>query len=293
MMVKCMNDERFGVFILSHGRSDRVYTVKTLRDEGYTGDIRILLDDEDETADEYRKLYGAENIFIFCKEEWRLKTDVMDTFGRRNVVVFARNAVYEVAKNLGYKYICVLDDDYKAFEYRYLEDDKLKGKKARNLDLVFEIAIEFLKTSKAKCYAFAQSGDLIGGKESNRFQNRVMRKIMNTYFFDVDNPVVFSGTLDEDMVASLRCGLSGELLLTSVDMTIQQITTQTNAGGLTEAYLDMGTYTKSFYAVMMNPSICKIAMMGDKHMRIHHQVNVSGMAPMILSGRYKKERKTG
>lgn len=279
--------EKFGVFILSHGRADRVYTYTTLRKQGYTGDIRILIDDEDESEDQYRAEYGDE-VLKFCKEEWRLKTDVMDTFKRRNVVVFARNAVYSVAKDLGYKYICVLDDDYKAFEYRWLEDGKLKVKKPKRLDLVFESAVKFLKTSGAKCYAFAQAGDLIGGAKSNRFQQRVMRKIMNTYFFDVDNPVEFIGTLDEDIVASLRCGLSGELLLTSVDMTIQQMKTQANKGGLTDAYLDMGTYTKSFYAVMMNPSVCKIAMMGDKHMRIHHRVNVSGMAPMIISGRYRK-----
>ncbi|MBO6092536.1 MAG: glycosyltransferase family 2 protein [Oscillospiraceae bacterium] len=290
-----MSEERFGVFILSHGRADRVYTYKTLRSQGYTGDIRILLDNEDESEEEYRKAFG-DQVLVFDKEEWRLKTDVMDTFGRRNVVVFARNAVFEIAKQAGYKYICVLDDDYKAFEHRWAEDGKLKVFKPKRLDLVFEAAVRFLKTSGAKCYAFAQAGDLIGGASNQRFHDRVMRKIMNTYFFDVDKPVVFSGTLDEDMVASLRCGLSGDLILTSVDMTIQQVKTQANKGGLTEAYLDMGTYTKSFYAVMMNPSICKIAMMGDKHMRIHHRVAVNGMAPMIISGRYQKKRqnlKTG
>ncbi len=283
-----MND-RFGVFILSHGRADRLYTYKTLRKQGYTGDIKILIDNEDETEDQYRELFGND-ILVFDKEEWRLKTDVMDTFKRRDVVVFARNAVFQIAKDAGYKYICVLDDDYKAFEYRWEEDGKLKVWHPRKLDAIFESAVKFLVTSGAKCYAFAQAGDLIGGASNQRFHDRVMRKIMNTYFFDVDNPVVFSGTLDEDMVASLRCGLSGELLLTSVDMTIQQIKTQANKGGLTDAYLDMGTYTKSFYAVMMNPSICKIAAMGDKHMRIHHKVAVKGMAPMIISGRYRKNR---
>ena len=282
-----MNNERFGVFILSHGRADRVYTHKTLRSQGYTGDIKILIDDEDDTADEYYDRYG-DDVIVFCKEEWRLKTDVMDTFKRRDVVVFARNAVFEIARLNGYKYICVLDDDYKAFEHRYIDAGKLKSVRTTHLDKVFDASVQFLKDSGAKCYAYAQQGDFIGGKESSRFHDRVMRKIMNSYFFDVDNPVVFSGTLDEDMVASLRCGMSGELLMTSVDMSISQLPTQTNKGGLTDAYIDFGTYTKSFYAVMMNPSICKIAMMGDKHMRIHHQVAVSGMAPMIISGRYKK-----
>lgn len=280
-------NERFGVFILSHGRADRCYTAKTLRKQGYTGDLKILIDNEDETADRYREEFGND-VLVFDKEEWRLKTDVMDTFQRRDVVVFARNAVFQVAKEAGYKYICVLDDDYKSFEHRYEGDGKLKVWKPRKLDDIFEAAVRFLKTSGAKCYAFAQAGDLIGGAQNQRWHDRVMRKMMNTYFFDVDNPVVFSGTLDEDMVASLRCGLSGELILTSVDMTIVQFKTQANKGGLTDAYLDMGTYTKSFYAVMMNPSICKIAMMGDKHMRIHHRVAVNGMAPMIVSGRYRK-----
>lgn len=278
----------FGVFILSHGRADRLYTYQTLRKQGYTGDIKILIDNEDDQEDDYKDIYG-DDVIVFDKEEWRLKTDVMDTFKRRDVVVFARNAVFSIAKDAGYKYICVLDDDYKDFEHRYIADGKLKEWRIRNLDKVFAAAIEFLVTSGAKCYAFAQGGDLIGGANNTRFHNRIMRKIMNTYFFDVDNPVVFSGTLDEDMVASLRCGMSGELIMTSIDVCITQMTTQANKGGLTDAYLDFGTYTKSFYAVMMNPSICKIAMMGDKHMRIHHQVSVSSMAPMIISGRYKKK----
>lgn len=208
-----MND-KFGVFILSHGRADRVYTYTTLRRQGYTGDIKILCDNEDDTIGDYRAVY-ADDVLVFDKEQWRLKTDVMDTFQRRDVVVFARNAVFQVAKECGYKYICVLDDDYKSFEYRYIEDDKLKVWKTKRLDDVFKAAVQFLITSGAKCYAFAQAGDMIGGAKSNRFRERVMRKIMNTYFFDVDNPVIFSGTLDEDMVASLRYGLSGDLLLTS------------------------------------------------------------------------------
>lgn len=280
-------NEKFGVFILTHGRADRVYTYNTLRKQGYTGEIELLIDDEDSERDEYIKAYG-DKVNIFCKEEWRLKTDVMDTFKRRDVVVFARNAVFEIAKAKGYKYICVLDDDYTSFEYRWISENKLKVKKTKSLDKVFAAAIDFLKTSKAKCYAFAQAGDLIGGAKNKRFHDRVMRKIMNTYFFDVDEPVVFSGTIDEDMVASLRCGLSGDLLLSSVDMTIVQKKTQSNKGGLTDVYLDFGTYTKSFYAVMMNPSVCKIAMMGDKHMRIHHRVKYDGVAPMIISGRYRK-----
>ena len=91
-----MND-KFGVFILSHGRADRVHTYATLRKQGYTGDIKILCDNEDDTIGDYRAVY-ADDVIVFDKEEWRLKTDVMDTFERRDVVVFARNAVFDIAR---------------------------------------------------------------------------------------------------------------------------------------------------------------------------------------------------
>lgn len=62
-----MRDD-FCVFILTHGRPDRVYTYKTLRKRGYTGKIYIVIDDEDETENEYRAIYGDE-VLQFCKKD--------------------------------------------------------------------------------------------------------------------------------------------------------------------------------------------------------------------------------
>ena len=44
--------EDFCVFILTHGRHDRVHTYNTLLKAGYTGKIYIVIDDEDQTAEE-------------------------------------------------------------------------------------------------------------------------------------------------------------------------------------------------------------------------------------------------
>ena len=54
-------------------------------------------------------------------------------------------------------------------------------------------------------------------------------------------------------------------------------------GGWTEFYLEMGTYVKSFYSVMYNPSCVKVAEMGDKHKRIHHKVIWNNAVPKIIS----------
>ena len=58
----------FCVFILTHGRPDKVYTVESLRKSGYTGKIYIVIDDEDKTAEEYIRIFG-DNVLVFSKDE--------------------------------------------------------------------------------------------------------------------------------------------------------------------------------------------------------------------------------
>ena len=69
---------------------------------------------------------------------------------------------------------------------------------------------------------------------------------------------------------------------------IVQKQSQSVSGGMTEVYQDSGTYLKSFYSVMSMPSCVKVAMMGDKHMRIHHNVSWQHCVPKILNERWKK-----
>ena len=69
---------------------------------------------------------------------------------------------------------------------------------------------------------------------------------------------------------------------------ITQHTTQTNAGGMTDTYLDMGMYTKSFYSVIYSPQAVKVGEMGDKHKRIHHVINWDKCAPQILNEKWRK-----
>ena len=85
-------------------------------------------------------------------------------------------------------------------------------------------------------------------------------------------------------------GSRGELMFTYTPVMITQKQTQSNPGGWTEVYLERGTYVKSFYSVIVNPSAVKIAEMGDKHKRIHHSVNWDRCVPQILNEKWKKRR---
>jgi len=282
----------FAVFILTHGRPHKVLTYKTLRRQGYTGPIYLLVDNEDASLAEYRERYG-EQVVVFDKAAVAQGVDVMDNFdvGRKSVV-FARNAVYEVARSLGVKWFLQLDDDYQTFEYRF--NGRLEysyhSYRPKNLDKLFAATLDFYKSIPALTIAYAQGGDFIGGRNAAIAQKPILkRKVMNTFFCAVDRPVQFLGRVNEDMNASLLAGTRGQLVFTMPNLSIVQNPTQVNSGGLTDIYRALGTYVKSFYSVMLAPSCVKVEMMrGVEHTRVHHSVDWKYAAPVIISERYRK-----
>lgn len=277
----------FAVLIPSHGRADRVVTVKTLRSQGYTGEIFIVCDDLDETIGEYRARYG-DHVIVFNKREYAEKTDTLDNFGKMNVVVYARNALHDIARELGLTHFLVLDDDYTEFDHRYVDDGMLKGIKLRNLDKVFNSMCEFLDVSGALTIAFAQGGDFIGGIGNDILKKGLKRKAMNSFFMRTDRPFKYMGTINEDANAYVLLGSQGKLFLTVADVSLNQGVTQQNSGGLTEVYLDLGTYVKSFYTVIVCPSFTTVKSMGNKFRRLHHSIRWDNAVPQIIPEEYKK-----
>lgn len=273
----------FAVIIPTHGRHDRVFTIDSLRKSGYTGNFYLLCDDEDKQLDKYKTKYG-DKVMVFSKDDYKGKFDKMDNFGNKACVVYARNAMWDIAKKIGLKYFAVADDDYTAFEYRITSEGGYYSKRIKNINDVFNSYTDFLITSKVDTVCFAQGGDFIGGKDNNKVANgfKVSRKMMNLYFFDVDKPIEFKGTINEDLTSSVTEGRTGRVILTSLMNSIVQRETQAQAGGLTEIYLELGTYVKSFYSVIAAPSCVKVALMGNNQARIHHQVTWKNAVPKII-----------
>jgi hypothetical protein len=76
---------------------------------------------------------------------------------------------------------------------------------------------------------------------------------------------------------------------------VNQTMTQANSGGMTELYLDVGTYVKSFYSVMYAPSCVKVGELGDPrspHYRIHHSINWRVAVPKIMRETVRKQPRT-
>lgn len=277
----------FCAFILTHGRPDRVFTYDTFRATGYSGPIFLVVDDEDPTLAEYQRRFG-ECVLVFSKSEAALTFDEGDNFPGRRGVVYARNVCWELARSAGFKYFIQLDDDYRGYYYRS------NGARAAGvwridstMDELLEATIEFLEASGALTVAFSQGGDHIGGNTNIA----VRRKAMNTFVCSVDRQFQFVGRINEDTTTYTVVGRVGGLFFTVLQAQVNQLPTQSNAGGLTDLYLDLGTYVKSFYSVMYAPSCVKVGYLGDPrspHIRLHHSIDWVSAVPCILREAVKK-----
>ena len=281
-----MND--FVIFILTHGRADNVITYKTLKKCGYTGKIVIVIDNEDKTADEYYKNFP--NVEMFNKKEIAETFDEYDNFNDRRAIIYARNACFEIAERLGYKYFIQMDDDYTNFDYRLYSTKKQKPTTIFDLDSVLLALLDFYKNSNFKTISMAQGGDFIGGKNNVMAKKpNIYRKCMNSFICSTERPFRFVGRINEDVNTYTKKQSIGLLMGTIPLVSLTQKQTQSNKGGMSDLYLDSGTYVKSFYSVIGMPSAVTIKPMGDTHKRLHHSVKWESCIPKIIPENLKKK----
>ena len=277
------------VFILSYKRPKNIPTLDSLKKAGFKGKYYIVVDDTDRELETYKKIHG-ESLLIFNKKEMLKTTDVGDNFENMNLVVFARNACFNLAKELNYDYFIQLDDDYIRFSYagNHEEDYITKHMKIKDINKIFDLMIDFVRDTPTLTLAMAQGGDFIGGPSSSVWKNRLARKAMNTFVCSTKKPFSFFGGINEDVNTYVELGRQGKLFFTLALLRMEQLRTQSNEGGLTEIYLEQGTYVKSFYSIMYAPSCVEIRSMGVVTRRLHHFVNWDATAPKILHEKHKK-----
>lgn len=279
----------FAVFILTHGRPDKVHTYDTLMNCGYDGKVYIVCDNQDKTVGDYKKNF-PNKVVIFDKKAVAETFDTADNFEDMRAIVYARNACFQIAKDLDVKYFIQLDDDYTDFRYKMDGEGRFIHRKGiEDINVIFSLLVDFLEATPTKTIAMAQGGDFLGGIESSSAKKRSpKRKAMNSFVCSVDRPFQFLGRVNEDVNTYTLLGSRGDLFLTILLIALQQVQTQSNSGGMTELYLDGGTYLKSFYSVMFCPSSVKISLMASRHGRLHHRITWNNTVPKILDESYKK-----
>ena len=134
--------------------------------------------------------------------------------------------------------------------------------------------------------AFSQGGDHMGAEP---FVTRFRRKAMNSFICDTSKPFRLRGRLNGDVNTYLALGRTGHLFFTDMYVQLNQLETQSNSGGMSETYLESGTYVKSFYSVIAAPSCVRIRLMGRNNKRLHHFINWRKAVPKILSEHVQEE----
>jgi hypothetical protein len=286
--------EDFAIFILTHGRPDNVKTCRTLQRCGYTGRVYIVIDNEDKTADKYYENFGKENVIMFDKLAISKTFDEFDNFGDRRAIIYARNACFDIAKNLGIAYFMQLDDDYSNFSFTEDENGVFKQREIKNIDSIILSLINYFDVDdRVLSIAFSQRGDFIGGGNNFGYKNGkypfIKRKCMNSFICSTKRPFKFFGRINEDVNTYTRLGSVGNVFLTIPLISINQATTQESEGGMSDLYKMSGTYVKSFYTLICSPSSVCIRMMGVTHKRLHHFPIWSNAVPCIIDEKYKKK----
>jgi len=314
-------DPDFCVFIMTYGRADNVKTYKTLMEyenTSFNQDLYFICSDDDKHLQDYIDKFG-DRVLVFSKKKMIPYLDKGDIFDRYGVILYARNICFSFASQLGYRYFVELDDDYDIFsqriyysdyynikgtlisdmkeypEYIPSEDEKkcegkLMMKKILDYDYLFRVHLDFLKSTPCKTITMSQHGDYIGGVGNTNAKRGWQRKVMNSFFCDIEDPFTFNGSINEDVNYYTESGRMGNLNFNLFFFALNQESTQQSSGGMTEGYLDGGTYLKSFYTVLYTPSAAKIGYIGcGDNKRMHHKINANYCYPKIIDEKYTKE----
>ena len=280
----------FAIFIMVYGRPNKAWTYNSLRKQGYTGDIFLVADNTDEKRYEYERIY-KHKLIIFDKHEAAKKMDTGDNTGDLRSTLFSANTIQEIAKKKNIKYFFIMCDDYTAFYHNFKEQDgkyRFAKTRVKSLDKIFEGMIRFYEKTPVTTLCIGQGGDFLGGELGTNSEPKILRKAMNSFLCSTDRPFEFVGRLNEDVTTYVRLGSIGVLFMTITNVMLVQTSHQQEESGLTDVYLDYGTYVKSFFSVMYNPSSVKIKTMGHKNFRIHHRVKWNTAVPKILSEKHRQ-----
>ena len=296
-----MVDRSYAAFIFSHGRANRVATYDALIKGGYTGKIYVVIDDEDDDADEYFDRFGVDQIMVFSKDDPLARYDFGMVNPPRGAIGYAKTWLDHTVAGLGLTHYIMCDDDIQSFAFKFFINGHSREMRAHCLDAIFEAMFGFLDTSGAIAVCPSQGGDYIGGAQRNdtggKSVGAVKRRCVNVFFCRVGKPIQWAGIFNEDISAYTLMGQRGELFFTINHLMMHQLPTMVMSGGMTDSYQRYGLYVKVFFVVMHCPSCVKVsAIQGTSsslstgRVRFHHRVAWKNCVPMILSERYRKRR---
>lgn len=281
--------KKFAVFILTHGRPHNQLTVKSLQDVGYTGEWYLVVDDQDNTFEEYVKVWGADRVILFNKDYFILNTDTGLHTPVPKFAVFARNAIEYIAKEMGYKTFMMLDDDITKFRIRLPVGNSLKSFQfTAQFDSIIENSVDYVLNCDIACMGLGFCNLYIGGVENFRKENPRQRLCAEAFIRNTSHPISWRLNMVEDLITSIDAAMSGDVWFQFLPIQCEiKMSEGAVDGGNSDVYRQLGMYRISFMPVIAYPSSNAVRL-GKKTWA--STTTPDKCIPKIISSRYRKER---
>lgn len=281
----------YSVFIISHGRADRVETYDTLRNAGYHGPINIVVDVEEEK--EYRKRFGSE-VISFDKFSIMEKSDVIYPVKKKSSALYSRIFVEMCASSMigapcnldGY---VVLDDDITNLRYRWIDGKSIKSMPIRkNLSAVFDSYIEYIVSSGIATASFIYNMFYVSGASGIEDRITESRHTYQIHIRNLSRPIEWKSLTNNDTITEDTTMKTGDIWWSLPFVDFDAVPMNTKSGGMKILYDSISDYAKNFLAVVACPSSCKVGYSESTRGKIRIVENRNTLYPMIVSSRYKK-----
>lgn len=273
--------EDFAVFIISHERADRVETYSMLREAGYTGQIYVVLDDQDTEYAKYHKRFGEE-VIKYPKIVYRDITEVCRR--TEGCATYARNAVEDIAKSKNLKAFMVADDDLLRLRYRYNENGVLKSLRiSSNLDEIINAYVDFILENNIACASFGTANIYMKGISDEAVSNN--RLPFNCFIRNAEFKWTWKAEIYEDAVTDILESWNGDFAMqlpfVQCDMCPMDVGAK---GGMTSVYSAISQYEKNFPVLIYAPSCVRLGL--GKRSFIY-SVKTKNAFPKLVSSRKK------
>lgn len=281
----------YSVFIISHGRADRVETYDTLRNAGYHGPINIVVDVEEEA--EYRKRFGSE-VISFDKFSIMDKSDTIYPEKKKASALYSRIFVEMCASSMigapcnldGY---VVLDDDITNLRYRWVENGVAKSMSIRkNLSSVFDGYIEYIVNSGIATVSFIYNMFYVGGVKDIEHRVTESRHTYQIHIRNLNHPIEWKSLTNNDTITEVTTMKTGDIWWSLPFVDFDAVPMNTKSGGMKNLYDSISDYAKNFLAVIACPSSCKVGYSESTRGKIRIVENKNNLYPMIVSSRFKR-----
>lgn len=281
-----MRDD-FAIFICTHGRPDKQLTLNTLRKCGYTGRIYLILDNTDTTIQQYIDNYGPDNIIVFDKNYYiNSCKDTGDNVGHYKCILYAKNAVEDIANDLNLSGFVIADDDIARFRFRYPQDGKIRSTNIDSLDSVINICLDYLLNCNITCLGFCFSQMYFGGVESLN-QLHKFRIPYNFVFRNATSKIDWHSWFGEDVITAISYNKVGQFwtVVPFIQQDIANVGSGKEDGGMADIYRNIASFRLAMCDFMYHPSSTRPYLYQNKFMAA---VKKGYECPKLISSAYRR-----